>query len=202
VLGPEHPDTLTSLNNLARLYGIQGRAEEERALFGEVVEVRARVLGAQHPLTLEARVNLGMALSQRGAFAAAIDEFEAASAGFAAMGQPAHPSSLLARNELAVALAQSGRNAEGEAVLVAALPEIRAAFGGGHRRELDVLYNLACLAARQSKTEQALDYLDALMAAGFRDPVLLADPDLRPLHGHARFVEIARVLEDGAGGGR
>jgi tetratricopeptide (TPR) repeat protein len=202
VLGPEHPDTLTSLNNLARLYGIQGRPDEERALFREVVEVRTRVLGAQHPLTLEARVNLGMALSQGGAFAAAIEEFEAAGNGFAAIGEPAHPSSLLARTELAVALAQSGRNGDGEAVLVAVLPEIRATFGAGHRRALDVLYNLACLAARQGKTEPALDYLDALVAAGFRDPVLLEDPDLRPLHGLARFVEVARLLEDGARGGR
>ena len=38
VLGPEHPDTLTSMNNLALTYGDQGRWAEAEKLQVQVME--------------------------------------------------------------------------------------------------------------------------------------------------------------------
>jgi hypothetical protein len=58
VLGQEHPDTLTSMNNLASTFWNQGRWKEAEELFVQVVETRKRVLGQEHPDTLISMNNL------------------------------------------------------------------------------------------------------------------------------------------------
>ena len=52
VLGEEHPNTLTSMKNLASTYRKQGRWKEAVSLDVQVMEVRKRVLGEDHPSTL------------------------------------------------------------------------------------------------------------------------------------------------------
>ena len=49
VLGEEHPDTLTSMNNLAETLRAQGDHDGARQLQERVLEVRTRVLGEEHP---------------------------------------------------------------------------------------------------------------------------------------------------------
>ncbi len=58
VLGKEHPDTLTSVNNLAELYQAQGRYGEAEPLYRRALEARERVLGKEHPNTLISVNNL------------------------------------------------------------------------------------------------------------------------------------------------
>ena len=58
VLGAEHPDTLTSMNNLAEVYRHQGRWKEAEKLHMQVMETRKIVLGAEHPNTLASINNL------------------------------------------------------------------------------------------------------------------------------------------------
>jgi len=50
--GEEHPDTLTSMSNLALTLGNQGDLNGARALQEQVLEARRRVLGEEHPDTL------------------------------------------------------------------------------------------------------------------------------------------------------
>ena len=45
VLGEEHPDTLTSMANLASTFWNQGRWKEAEELFVQVMETTKRVLG-------------------------------------------------------------------------------------------------------------------------------------------------------------
>ena len=58
MLGVEHPDTLTSMNNLASTYWAQGRTAEAAALQEEALEKRRRILGVEHPNTLASMNNL------------------------------------------------------------------------------------------------------------------------------------------------
>ena len=51
VLGPDHPDTLTTRNNLAGAYYSVGR-------FDDAIELFERVLGPEHPLTKLVQKNL------------------------------------------------------------------------------------------------------------------------------------------------
>ena len=56
--GPDHADTLTTRDWLARWTGDAGDPATARDLYAELLPVRERVLGAKHPDTLTARANL------------------------------------------------------------------------------------------------------------------------------------------------
>jgi tetratricopeptide (TPR) repeat protein len=57
------------------------------------------------------------------------------------------------------------------------------------------LYNVACVHALQGRTDQAFEYLDQAIAAGFNDPAQFAgDSDLNSLHADARWAQLSRVL--------
>ena len=58
VLGEEHPNTLTSMGNLASTYADQGRWKEAEELGVQGLEARKRVLGEEHSDTLTSIANL------------------------------------------------------------------------------------------------------------------------------------------------
>jgi hypothetical protein len=58
VLGPEHPDTLTSMNNLAATMKAQTDLEGARELYDQTLVIRRRVQGAEHPETSISAWNL------------------------------------------------------------------------------------------------------------------------------------------------
>ena len=51
-LGKEHPNTLTSLNNLAGLLNAKGDYAGAEPLYRRVLEARERTQGKEHPDTL------------------------------------------------------------------------------------------------------------------------------------------------------
>ena len=53
LLGEDHPDTLTSMGNLAAIYMNQGQWKEAEALEVVVMEKRKHILGQEHPDTLK-----------------------------------------------------------------------------------------------------------------------------------------------------
>ncbi|MDX2704490.1 tetratricopeptide repeat protein [Streptomyces sp. PA03-6a] len=61
-LGPEHPETLRSRNNLADALNHFGRHQEAADLHRQVLTTRERVLGSDHPDTRHSRNNLAVAL--------------------------------------------------------------------------------------------------------------------------------------------
>ncbi|MEH2407794.1 MAG: tetratricopeptide repeat protein [Nostoc sp.] len=58
LLGDEHPDVATSLNNLAALYESQGRYSDAEPLYIQAVAIAEKQLGANHPNTITIRKNL------------------------------------------------------------------------------------------------------------------------------------------------
>jgi hypothetical protein len=66
VLGPGHPDTLASWNNLGHAYQEVGRVPEAIALFEQALAVGTRALGPGHPSTVSSRVNLAGAYRDAG----------------------------------------------------------------------------------------------------------------------------------------
>jgi hypothetical protein len=57
-LGSDHPDTLTSMANLASTYRNQGRWDEAEKLEVDVMNARKTKLGSDHPDTLTSMANL------------------------------------------------------------------------------------------------------------------------------------------------
>jgi hypothetical protein len=66
VLGPDHPDTLASRNNLANAYRDAGRTGEAISLHEQALAARECVLGPDHPDTLLSRSNLANAYQDAG----------------------------------------------------------------------------------------------------------------------------------------
>ena len=71
VLGPEHPDTLASANNLAAIFLQEGKHAQAKDLYTEIVDVKRRVLGPEHPYTLLSLINLSLVYESMGEFAKA-----------------------------------------------------------------------------------------------------------------------------------
>jgi len=59
VLGPDHRDTLMSMNNLANLLFLEGRYDEAEKLEHETQDIQRRVLGPDNPDTAMSTYNLG-----------------------------------------------------------------------------------------------------------------------------------------------
>ena len=74
VLGPDHPDTLSTRNYLALAYESVGRFGEAIELFEQVLAEQERVLGPDHPATLITRNNLASAYRSVRRFGEAIED--------------------------------------------------------------------------------------------------------------------------------
>lgn len=57
MLGPEHPDTLTNMWNLAHSWNCQDRCSEVIALLELCVQLQEKHLGLTHPHTIQATSN-------------------------------------------------------------------------------------------------------------------------------------------------
>ncbi|MCA1678834.1 MAG: tetratricopeptide repeat protein, partial [Actinobacteria bacterium] len=60
-LGAEHPNTLSTRNNLANAYQDAGRTQDAIAIYEPLLADLERILGAEHPNTLSTRGNLANA---------------------------------------------------------------------------------------------------------------------------------------------
>ncbi|RFU27453.1 hypothetical protein B7463_g8883, partial [Scytalidium lignicola] len=65
VLGPEHPNTLMSMNNLAMLLDSQGKYDEAEPIFRQTLALSEKVLGPEHPNTLNSMNNLAALATRR-----------------------------------------------------------------------------------------------------------------------------------------
>ena len=111
VLGPEHPDLATSLNNLAELSLIQWHYREAEALHKRALAIREKALGPDHPLTAASLTNLARlySLTRRPEMAEPLLA-RAVAISEQALG-PDHPDTAFALRSLAMTHAALGNHA-------------------------------------------------------------------------------------------
>ena len=63
VFGPEHPDTLAAMSNLANALMEEGRFAEAEKLQRQTLDIQRRVIGPEHPNTLATLENLAVIAS-------------------------------------------------------------------------------------------------------------------------------------------
>ena len=66
VLGPDHPDTATSLNDLGTLLWTRGELTTARFFYEGALAIRERVLGPDYPETAASLNNLALVLRRQG----------------------------------------------------------------------------------------------------------------------------------------
>ncbi|XVS63993.1 tetratricopeptide repeat protein [Actinosynnema sp. CA-299493] len=106
--GPDHPNTLTSRNNLAYAYKSSGDLGRAIPLYEATLADTERVLGPDHPNTLGSRNNLASAYESAGDPGRAIPLYEAMLADTERVLGPDHPNTLILRNNLASAYESAG----------------------------------------------------------------------------------------------
>ncbi|MGQ4437157.1 tetratricopeptide repeat protein [Streptomyces sp. SAS_260] len=158
-LGRNHPDTLSSRNDLALSLRNLGRVQEAVELQRDALAASERVLGADHPGTLTARNNLALALRDLGRHqeAAELHRRELA-ASERALG-PDHPGTLTARNNLALALHVLGRHQEAAELHRDALANCERVLGPTDPRTLTSRNNLASVLADLGHHQEAVELL-------------------------------------------
>jgi serine/threonine protein kinase len=111
-LGPDHPDTLSSMNNLAASYADLGRQREALTLCEETLKLMKAKLGPDHPDTLTSMNNLALSYAALGRHQEALTLREETLKLMKAKLGPDHPDTLSSMNNLAASYAALGRHQE------------------------------------------------------------------------------------------
>ncbi|KAF2807493.1 TPR-like protein [Mytilinidion resinicola] len=142
VLGAEHPDMLSSMNNLAHMWKCRGRWAEAEELQVQVIEIRKRVLGAEHPDTLTSMNNLASTYWNQGRWKEAEElEVQVVETRKRVLGAE-HPDTLSSMNNLAHTWKSRGRNGEAIALMERCVQLSRQILGPQHPRTASSLRNL------------------------------------------------------------
>ncbi len=120
-LGPEHPFTATSLNNLAGLYRAQGKYEQAEPLFKRALAIREQQLGPTHPDTALSLDNLAGLYQDQGKYVEAEPLYQRALAIREQQLGPEHPDTASSLNNLAGLYQDQGKYAQAELLYQRAL---------------------------------------------------------------------------------
>lgn len=143
VLGPENPDTLASMDDLAGALKESGQYVEAAKMFREEIDIERRVLGPENQQTLNAMNNLADDLRDDG------HDEEGEKLGREALDisrrvlGPEHPLTLDTMNNLALCLESEGHFPESETLFREVLDTHRRLLGPEHPATLNSMNNLS-----------------------------------------------------------
>jgi RNA polymerase sigma factor (sigma-70 family) len=178
LLGPDHPDTLSSRNSLAAAYLAAGRVDEAIPLFEQILAVRQRMLDPDDSEILVSQNNLASAYQDAGRIAEAIRLYELNLEIRERLLGSDHPSTLNSRGNLAAAYRDEGQVGKAIPLLEQTLADRERVLGVDHpdtqatRRKLATAYQDAGRAA------EAVPLLER--APVDRKPVLRPDTRAAP----------------------
>ena len=143
ILGPDHPDTLTSRSYLAAALREAGRNAEAIPLLEHARSDCERILGPDHPDTLASRGSLAAAYREAGRTAEAIALLERVLADDERILGPEHRHTRAARNNLAMTYGAAGRTAQAIPLLEGTLADAERVLDPDHPDTLTARNNLA-----------------------------------------------------------
>jgi serine/threonine protein kinase len=154
-LGPEHPDTLEAVNELALLLGDQGKHTEAENLFRRNLEATRRVQGPEHPHTMRAVNNLALLLQAQGKYSEAESLFRRNLEDLRRILGPEAREALEAASNLAALLHESSKYTEAESLYRQTLAGASRVLGPDDPVTLAVVNNLAALLQAEGKLAEA-----------------------------------------------
>jgi len=192
-LGPLDTTTLTAMNNLAGILQWQSRYSDADKLYRELIDLNLRGRGPEHPDTLIARNNLANVLGYEGRYEEAANlQRETLETQRRTLGAE-HRDTLITAMGLANSLGALGKYDEAEKLLHQTGDIQRRTLGPESPLAATTTYNLACLAVRRARSDDAFAFLREAIDHGLspaEDLGIESDPDLKSLHGDPRFVAI------------
>jgi hypothetical protein len=142
-LGPDHPDTLATRNNLAQSRGEAGDPAGAATAFEELLTDYLRVLGPHHPDTLTTRSNLAFWRGEAGDPAGAATAFEELLTDRLRVLGPGHPDTLNTRHHLAYWRGEAGDPAGAATAFEELLTDRLRVLGPDHPDTLNTRNNIA-----------------------------------------------------------
>jgi serine/threonine protein kinase/tetratricopeptide (TPR) repeat protein len=153
-LGEEHPDTLETMEDLARVYWRQGRYDKALSLFTKTVEGRRKVLGEENPATLSSMNGLAVLYFSQGRYAEAESLYEKMlQISRSLLGEDI--ATVLFMGNLATVYRSQGRYDEAEPLYVQATEQSKRILGEEHPDTLYCMNGLAMLYIAQRRYDEA-----------------------------------------------
>ena len=163
-LGPEHPATATSLNNLASLYQAMGRHADALPLFERALSIKEKALGPEHPTTCASLNNLACLYQVMGRHADALPLLERALSIHEKARGPEHHETATFLGNLASMYQSMGRHADAIHLFERALSVREKALGPEHPDTAASLNNLARLYQAMGRLVDALTLFERALA--------------------------------------
>jgi tetratricopeptide (TPR) repeat protein len=154
-LGITHPDTATTLTNLALLYRAQGRYTEAEPLFLQALTIHQEQLGITHPSTATSLNNLAELYRAQGRYTEAEPLYLQALEITQEQLGSTHPHTATSLNNLAALYQSQGRYTEAEPLYLQALEITQEQLGSTHPHTATSLTNLAALYEAQGRYGEA-----------------------------------------------
>ena len=154
VLGPDHADTLASMDAVAYVYWHQLRDNEAEKLYREALQLLRRKLGTDRPESIEALNNLGRMMVQQHRSDAIPVLGEALERARRALG-PDHRVTVHSTIYLAMAYSNGGRHQEAETLFREGLAADRRMLGPDHPETAQAMGNLALVLANSKQYAEA-----------------------------------------------
>jgi tetratricopeptide (TPR) repeat protein/tRNA A-37 threonylcarbamoyl transferase component Bud32 len=159
-LGPDHPDVLTSMDNLARAYLAAGQLDKAVPLHEVTLEKRQTKLGLDHPDTLTSMSNLANAYQRVGQLDKALPLHEQTLQKRQAKLGLDHPDTLSSMNDLAIAYRETGQPDKAVPLLEQTLEKTKAKLGPDHHNTLRSMQNLAAAYVATVQPNKAVPLLE------------------------------------------
>jgi eukaryotic-like serine/threonine-protein kinase len=189
VLGADHTDTLLSQYNLASVLKHEGRNGEAESLVRETLETQSRVLDPNDPDTLASRSLLAdILLAEKKPKEAEEFARQAFNDQLRTLGLQ-HRDTLESLGALGMALAQTGRYDNAKQLYLDTIEKVGSDRSQDAREDVFGLwYDLADLAAQAGRRDEAFEYLDHAVEAGYANARFMrTDEILKPLRNDSRF---------------
>ena len=162
-LGEDHPNTLTSMANLANRYSEAGRRAEALKLTEAVLKLQKSKLGEDHPDTLGSMVNLANWYSEAGRRAEALKLTEVVlKLQKSKLGED-HPDTLGSMANLAIDYGEAGRREEALELSEVVLELQKSKLGEDHPDTLGSMANLAIRYSEAGRRAEALEMSEAVL---------------------------------------
>ena len=157
-LGPDHRDTLASMNNLAAAYGALGQYVDALKLNEQTLEMRRAKLGYDHPDTLESMANLSYRYHQLGQYDKALALCKEAFLLTKAKLGPDDPATINSMSLLAINYVSVGRYDDALKLREQTLSLIASKLGPDSRYTLTGMNNLANSYALSGRYAEAIKF--------------------------------------------
>jgi CHAT domain-containing protein/Tfp pilus assembly protein PilF len=155
VLGANHPDVATVLNNLAELYKAQGQYSKAEPLYQRSLAIREQALGANHPDVAQSLHNLALLYVNQGQYSKAEPLYQRSLAIWEQALGANHPDVAVSLNNLAVLYVNQGQYSKAEPLYQRSLAIREQALGANHPNVAVSLNNLALLYVNQGQYSKA-----------------------------------------------